>query len=261
MQFNEELVVAINVAQDAGKLLLDLHPNPSGIETKLDGSIVTDSDRKSSELITRELRKHFPKYGILDEESVDERSGREYCWIVDPLDDTRGYVEKTGSFGIIIALTKNSEPVLGVTYRPYIDELLYARRGLGAFRVKEEGIEKISVSKSMDIHLLISSSRSSPELEKMIEEIKPSRVTKMGGSLKTVEVAKGNGTVFLCPKSSTMHLWDLCGPSVILEEAGGKITDAYGHAIDYSQKDTVNANGIVATNSILHQSIIDISKN
>jgi len=78
----------------------------------------------------------------------------------------------------------------------------------------------------------------------------------MGGSLKIVEVAKGNATLFLCPATSTMHLWDLCAPQLILEEAGGRITDRYGKPFNYAQQETVNRNGIIASNGVDHDGIV-----
>ena len=78
----------------------------------------------------------------------------------------------------------------------------------------------------------------------------------MGGSLKTVEVARGRVNLFLCPPTSTMHLWDLCAASVILAEAGGRLTDAYGRPIDYAQPESANRNGVVAASEAVYETVI-----
>ena len=230
LDLKRELDVAIKIARNASKILIERHPNPTGVETKADGSLVSDVDKAVSAFIQNELIAQFPTHGVLNEELVDDQSrfNREFCWYVDPLDDTKGYLAKSATFGVLLGLTYKFQPVLGVTYNPLSDELVCAIRGSGAYRMRQGETSKISVAKSKDVHLLISNSRSSPELEQIIEKIRPASTTKMGGSLKIVEIAKGAATVFLCPKSSTMHLWDLCATSVILEEAGGKITDTYG---------------------------------
>lgn len=253
-ELRRELAISIEIIQRAGCILMENYAHPSGIETKADGTLVTDVDKSASRLITSELGKMFPDYGILDEESIDLRFNREYCWVVDPLDGTQEYVAKTGEFGIIIGLMRNFQPVLGVTYKPLANELIYAIKGSGAYRYKAE---KITVTTEERIHLLVSRSRSSPELEQMVSSIGPAEITKTGGSLKIVEVAKGSANVFVCPSCSVMHLWDLCGTSVILEEASGKITDVYGRPFDYSATDSANRKGVVATNGLLHQRILD----
>ena len=253
-----ELDAAIKIVRSAGAILMTHRLNPTGIGTKVDGSVVSDVDKKASSFIQKELTRQFPSYGILNEESAEDRSrfDRDYCWFVDPLDDTRGYLNRSATFGVILGLTHRFKPVLGVTYKPSSNELTWAIRGSGVYHTFKDITSQISVSKDQDTQLLISSNRSSPELEQMIARLQPDRTTKMGGSLKIVEIAKGTANIFLCPKSSTMHLWDLCGTSVILEEAGGKITDLHGNPFDYSQRDTANRNGVAATNGILHEKAI-----
>ena len=97
----------------------------------------------------------------------------------------------------------------------------------------------------------------SAEVEKLLAAIAPDETRRMGGSLKTIEVARGAASLFLCPPGSIMHLWDLCAASIVLEEAGGVLTDAYGQPIDYRQTDTANRRGVVAANSARHAAIIE----
>ena len=193
----------------------------------------------------------------LDEERAEDKSRfkRRRCWVVDPLDDTRGYLAKQNTFGVIIGLLEDFQPVFGITYRPLSDELAFAIDGEGAFVEIGREQNRISVQQGK-ISVLISNSRSSEELEKILQKIKPEETIKIGGSLKTVEVAKGNASLFLCPTTSVMHLWDLCAPQVILEEAGGRISNAYGKCFDYSQAETVNRNGVIASNGIIHQRVV-----
>ncbi len=260
--FSEELDFVKDIICKAGSMLLEFYSKPGDISTKDDGSLVSDADRRVSEYLFFELIKAFPKYAILDEERKEDgsRFDREYCWFVDPLDGTRDYLKRGNDFGVIIGLTRNFQPVLGITYKPQTDELVYAIKGQGAYINIDNMEDKILVNNSTESRVLISNTRTSAELEEMIRRIKPNSLEKMGGSLKVIEVAKGNATLFLCPTTSIMHLWDLCATSLILEEAGGKITDIYGNDFDYSQRQTSNVNGVLASNGRVHECTIDIFK-
>lgn len=256
--FERELSEAIRVAQEAGNILLSQYGNPEGVEKKEDGSLVSRADRASSEHITDELRRLFPEHAILNEEQRDDgsRFERPLCWVVDPLDGTKEYLNKIGHFGVMIGLTERAEPVLGVTFKPLRNELAYAAVGQGAFLRDASGEHRLHVSGSETIHALVSRSRQTQELTDLLEAIQPAEISRMGGSLKTVEVARGNVNLFLCPPSSTMHLWDLCAPSVILHEAGGLLTDVRGEPIDYARPDTANSNGVIAASSAIHKTVI-----
>ena len=78
----------------------------------------------------------------------------------------------------------------------------------------------------------------------------------MGSAFKITEVAKGSANLYLAPKKSTMHLWDVCAPSVILEEAGGIITDLEGNSLDFNHPESPYSRGIIATTRKLHPLLI-----
>jgi 3'(2'), 5'-bisphosphate nucleotidase len=112
------------------------------------------------------------------------------------------------------------------------------------------------VSDAEGIHVIASRSRQSAGLDALSAALQPTQVSYLGGSLKTVEVARGRANLFLCPPSSVMHLWDMCAASAILAEAGGRPTDVYGRPIDYSQAETANHRGVVAASPVLHDAVI-----
>ena len=146
---HRERDVAIETALEAGQLLLDMRESAVA-RLKVDKTLVTDADDAASKLIVGQLRTQFPDYGILDEEALSQqRPDSQYCWVTDPLDDTRGYKDGTQDFGVIFGLLKDHQPVLGVTFRPLANELLYAVKGEGAYRLNLDTREStpISVSK------------------------------------------------------------------------------------------------------------------
>lgn len=261
MDLTRELVCAKNAAIEAGKILLAHYNNPSGIERKDDQSLVSDADKASSKQIQELLVRDFPDYDYIDEERTIQERKNPYCWVVDPLDGTREYLEKKPDFGILIGLMKEDVPVAGVAYRPLTGEMMYASYGRGAYREQGGQKEKISVSLSKEISALISTSRHNLELDSLLSAIKPHLISKMGSAFKLAEIAAGRATLYLAPKQNTMHLWDICAFNIILQEAGGIITDLEGFSLDFSNPHVAFEKGIVAAPITLHTTIIDNIRN
>jgi len=265
MEIGSLLGKVVDLVSDAGKILIDNYPNLLRIETKADGTFVTQVDRESSRSISAGLRLISPGFAILDEETKEDGSRFDsgFCWVVDPLDDTKGYINGGKNFGVMVGLLHEFVPVMGICYKPSSNELSYAVKEKGAY-ININGVTsrlRVSGSSSLD-RVLVSDSRKSPDLDRMLNLLNPVEIIHMGGSLKTIEVAKGNSEVFLCPPSSTMHLWDLCAPQVILEEAGGRMTDVYGKEFDYSQRETANRNGIIAANNDnIYKTVLNLLRN
>jgi len=248
MKFEKELETAKRVARISGAMLLEIRKRDMEITLKKDKSIVTLADKLSSDLIYKKLEEDFPDYGIIDEErGNNSRKNKELCWVVDPLDGTFEYVNNGEHFGVMIGLMKNFNPILGVVYKPVRDEIVYAIKGQSAFLECYNKKRRINVSDSYKLNLLISKNRKNSELNKIVKKINPDKIIEMLSSFKITEVAKGNATHFVCPPSITMNLWDLCSQQVILEEAGGIMSDYYGNKINYAG-DLVNKFGVIASN-------------
>jgi len=257
MGLEEEIVAAKRIAVEAGRLQLSERQKPLETIIKEDNSPCTRVDRLCSEFISGELRRAFPNYQIIDEEA--KKSGlpqkKDYVWVVDPLESTISYMRDADTFGVMIGLLKAGIPVLGVTYRPRIDELVYASSGDGAYLKRGNAVGRIRTEESEDMRLLLSMFRGDQKTDELVLELNPAEVRRMPSSFKTIEVAKGDATAFISTKQTTMNIWDLCAPQAILEEAGGKMTDLYGKPIDYTEGYT-NLQGVVASNSALHRRII-----
>lgn len=254
-----ELDFAKSLARQAGRMLLDSYNAPTGVLTKSDGTLVSDVDKRVARFIVAELAKKFPQYAILDEENPLRHPEKqtEGLWIIDPLDGTRQYLAKGRDFGVLIGLVKDGKPILGVAYRPVIDELAYAEHDRGAFMQTNGKITKLEVTNSKNLSVLVSDSREDSELTKLLDSLQPEKVHKMHGAFKAVEVAKGTTTAYMCSRINTMHVWDICAPSIIVTEAGGKVTDLHGKPINYSLKETTKCkNGIIVSNGFMHERII-----
>ena len=138
-----ELDVALQAVTEAGNSILDIYGEKYETSIKQDDSPITEADLKSNEIIKKILSKTDHK--ILSEEDRDDQSrlSEEIIWIVDPLDGTSDFIDKTGEFTVMIALVKNKEPILGVIGWPTEKTIFAAQKGKGAFRYSENGWRKI----------------------------------------------------------------------------------------------------------------------
>jgi 3'-phosphoadenosine 5'-phosphosulfate (PAPS) 3'-phosphatase len=254
----KEIEIGLKTIKKAGDILLNGRKNNLIIKLKSDNSLVTDIDKESSDFIYSELKKNFPDYGIVDEEriysndSIDERIGKKYFWVVDPLDGTIDYVNRGKNYGVMIGLVKDNEPILGLIYRPEKNELIYASKNGGIF-------PNYCVNSSRKKWVLVSYHRNDPILDELLKIIKPGNIKKMSTSFKILEIAKGNYELFISTPKNKWNIWDLCAQDVILNEAGGKITDIYGGKIQY-RSDIVLKNGIIASNGINHDLYVNAFK-
>lgn len=256
IKMDEKLEFAKSLAVRAGKIILRNLSNPLNTKFKEDGTPVCSGDKESSEFLEREIRKNYSSFGLLNEEKKRDWKGRDYCWVVDPLDGTIEYINGGRNFGVMIGLLYKSKPILGAVYRPIYDELVYAEKSRGAYLEREGKRRKISVSKNGDLSVLISRFRVNKELEEMLKLIPSKEIKRMSSSFKITEVAKGDFNLFLCPESIALSLWDICAQEIIINEAGGKITDIGGNPIRYDIG-LINRQGIVASNGIIHDGIIN----
>ena len=125
---SSELKEIINLVRKAGKKVLEIYQNAPKVYEKEDKSPVTEADFASEKIILSSLKKY--SYGILSEETKDNpsRLEKEKIWIIDPLDGTKYFLQKTGEFSIMVGLVYKKEPVLGVVYKPVDDKIYFATR-------------------------------------------------------------------------------------------------------------------------------------
>ena len=128
----------LRAAIEAGNVILETYHNNFRTSTKDDNSPITDADLKSNETIKRILSQ--TKHKILSEEDNDDLSRlmEETIWIVDPLDGTSDFIDKTGEFTVMISLIKNKKPVIGVIGWPTENTLFVAQKGSGAFKYSND---------------------------------------------------------------------------------------------------------------------------
>ena len=256
---NPELDIAIKAANEAGNAILEIYQGEFEEFTKKDDSPITEADLKSNEIIKKILSQS--QYDILSEEDKDDQNRllKETIWIVDPLDGTSDFIDKTGEFTVMIALVKNKKPILGVIAWPTENTLFVAQEESGAFRHSNGEWRKISVTKTNDLskcRTVGSRHHLSDKEKSFIKKIGIEDFTSIGSSLKVGKIASGEAEAYITT-TNKMKEWDTAASYCIISEAGGKMTDMLGNDITYNNKEVHHQNGILVTNKIIHQTIVD----
>lgn len=259
---NRELEIATQVVREAGRILMKYYRQDFSVEFKKGDGPVTEADKASNAFITHQLHEHFPEDGILAEESKDDlrRLHQGRVWSVDPMDGTREFIDKVGQFAAMIGLAVNGEAVLGLVYQPTTDTLYSAIKGEGAFVIRNGESTPIEVSKvarTGEMRLVVSRSHRASLVETMKDALGIQKDIASGSvGLKVGLLVEQKCDLYIHPNSKTKE-WDTCAPQVILEEAGGTITDCWGKPIKYNKENVYNAQGFVASNSRSHDEIIE----
>ena len=265
--YQHELAVAIELARAAGAVLLEHYHSPFLVEQKINAldelEEVTEADRAANELIVSRLRQEFPNDGILAEESRDSehRLAKDRVWLIDPMDGTKNFIAHDDDFAVQIGLAVKGESVAGAVYQPARGILYYAQRGRGAWRELDGGQpQRMLVSDQKDPHqMVLASSRShrSPRMERVVTAFNFKNEIRRGSvGVKIGLIAERVADLYIHLSPSTKQ-WDTCAPEVILEEAGGRLTDLFGRPLAYNGIRIDNRNGVVATNGAAHAQVIE----
>ncbi|MFN3871878.1 MAG: inositol monophosphatase family protein [Ignavibacterium sp.] len=247
----------IYIAKEAGEIIRQAHGTRFSVEIKSDNvkNLVTEIDKKSEKAITDFIRKKYPSHSILAEEGGESKSSSEYLWVIDPLDGTTNFAHGLPIFSVSIGLQYKGETVAGVVYDVMRDVIYSAEKGSGAF----ENGKKISVNSNEIIEesLLVTgfpyNVAENPEkvFERFIEMLKVARAVRRLGSAAIDFCYVANG-VFDGFWEVHLNPWDICAGKLIVEEAGGKVTDFNGNQISIFNKT------ILSTNGKIHNRMIEL---
>ena len=241
------LSAAIEIARESGALLAQLSKRPHEITYKRPSDLVTEADRRSEALIVERLRTRFPKHAIVSEEGGGQKTASDYCWYVDPLDGTTNFAHGFPVFCVSLGLAYRSEVITGVVYDPTRDELFTAERGGGAYLNQQ----RIHVSKISSIGESLVATGFPPFMREHELNIdlyyRFTRLThgvRRAGSaaLDLGSVAAGRFEGFWELK---LNSWDKAAGSLLVSEAGGRVTDMAGDPFQLLGDAIFASNGLV----------------
>ena len=244
------LKAAVEIAREAGAILREEFDKPLQISYKGDVDLVTQADKRSEAAIVKRLTEYFPEHAIAAEEGSGHESASqsEYRWHVDPLDGTTNFAHGYPCFCVSIGLALRDTVIAGVVFNPYYDELFAAARGEGATlngkKIHVSNVQTLTTSllcTGFPVHKRLAN----PNIHYYWDFTLCSHGVRRDGSaaLDLAYVAAGRFDGFW---EFGLKPWDTAAGVVIVEEAGGKISDLDGKPY------LLGGKTILATNGLIH---------
>jgi len=248
---DQYLKVGIEAVQAASTIIQKYYQQNVEFDLKADNSPVTIADKKAEEKIKEVISSYFPDHGFVGEESGNNNHFLEYTWIIDPIDGTKNFLRHLPFFSTLLALVKNGQVIMGISYMPQFSELIYAVKGKGAYLNQQ----KLTVSKENNLSQAYLSFGS---LSKFAEKKLLTNLVKLTQTVRQQRawgdcwhfhlLAQGKIDAVIEAKG---EFWDFAPIKIIIEEAGGQVSDIK------AQDFTINSQSIIATNGLIHQQVVD----
>lgn len=252
----------ISIIKDAGDAVLKYYNRGENKKNiKHDGSPVTEADFVSQKIILQDLNKFGYPIVSEEQEDNDQRLRHDKVWLVDPLDGTKDFLNRTGEFSVMIGLVENGEPILGVVYQPVKNIFYYAKKGFGAYKCIGNGSPvklKVSLENTpQEATMFISRNHTLPAEVHLAEDLGIIKIIPCGSvGVKVGLIASGAGEIYVVSSANTSE-WDSCAPDIIIQEAGGIMTDLQGKKLIYNKKSLKNQNGFVVTNKLFYEIVMN----
>jgi len=255
---NKQLIkkIATESVKEAGQLLMENVDKIKKRSFKAKSDIVTEIDVAAEKMIIKKIKKHFPKHGILAEESGAKVKKSKYLWIIDPIDGTMNYYHSSAPFRVALVFLENNKPLISAIYNPVKDELYYAEKGKGATM----NDKKITVNKNSKLEYSIvmthvsskkaARARTILALDSVFKSALHMRMFGSGISAMCY-IASGKFDVFF---NVHTYPWDILPGALLIQEAGGKVTDIEGNKI------TAKSTAVLATNGKVHDQMLKLLK-
>ena len=233
--------MALEATRRAGEIIVGRFHTYKEINFKGRANVVTDVDMLAEKAALQLLRDEYPTFGILSEESEPIVTGSKYTWVLDPLDGTRNYASEIPHFAVAVALAREGEVVLGVTYDPIRDEVFTAEKGKGA----SLNGSPISVSPREEIPQCLLGFDMGYVDEKavlaldMVKALWPGMqsIRIMGsGALGLAYAACGRLDIYFHHR---LYPWDIASGLLLVSEAGGIVVDRHGHPTTFERESVI----------------------
>lgn len=248
---SEFMDVALRAVKEAEKIIMSYYGSDLQIETKEDATPVTIADKEAEMKIREIILAAFPNHIVYGEEGAKlAGTDAQYTWLVDPIDGTKRFIRQHGFFGTLLALYHNGEIVLGVSNMPTQGELMYAEKGNGAFlngkQVHVSDVEKLSKA-YMSYGTMKYFTHSGQEQNLLALARNTQWARGMGDCWSYHLLAQGK--IDIVAEGET-KLWDVAPFKIIIEEAGGIMSQIDGSNIDLSLRSSLATNGYLHSQTL-----------
>ncbi len=243
----------ISISKKAGEEILRIYETDFKIENKESKTFeeghspLTEADNAAHNIIIENLKEKYPQIPIISEESketpYETRKEWEYFWLVDPLDGTKSFINKDGSFTVNIALIHKGTPILGVVYAPVKDLIYYTDENSSFMKIKDANPKKLPIIEKRSKFVVVASkNHMNKETQDYIEELKKDKDVELmsfGSSLKLCKVAEGKADIY--PRLGPTMEWDTAAAHAVVNGAGKKVYRFNSkEELTYNKEDMLN---------------------
>lgn len=234
----------LTIADTASQKVMAIYQTDFEVNTKEDNSPITAADLASHHVIVDGLKALTPDIPILSEESAnapwEERKSWTRFWLVDPIDGTKDFTNRTGEFTVNIALIENGEPMIGVVTAPALNEAYWGIKGQGAWKREADGsARQLQVVEPPEAKRAVASkNHMNEETRDFIDRLGNHELVQAGSSLKFCRIAEGKADIY--PRLGPTCEWDTGAAHAVLAAAGGKVNKLDGTPLVYGKEDVLN---------------------
>ncbi|TMG29558.1 MAG: histidinol-phosphatase [Chloroflexi bacterium] len=239
----------MQLADQADRIAMRHFRRDLRIDRKPDRTFVTQADTEIEKMLRDSIQHRYPGHGVLAEEFGDRTSNQENRWIIDPIDATHSYMRGVPVFATLLALERDGALELGIVSAPAMHERWHAVRGGGAWSGKRRlGVSKVARLEDAQVFYASRTAFKAVGKERGFDAVvdRAWRDRGFGDFWGYMLVAEGAGEAMIEPE---LYSWDLAAPLIIVEEAGGRLTD-------FSGRRTYAGGNAVASNGPLHDLIL-----
>lgn len=238
---------AVKLAKESANILQRMQNKARIVKQKGKGDFALNADNASEQYILKEIRRKYPHHDILTEETGHHHQKSDYLWMIDPLEGTLNYAHHLPLWAVNIGLFHKGKPFVGVVYLPILKELFYAEKGKGAYL----NGKKIHVNKDTDLLKTFIATTTLNLTQIPISGYLLRGLGCAGMDLSYVACGRFGAKIKLIGNDP----YGYGAPAIIIQEAGGKVTDLHGKPWN------LNSNGALASNGKLHDKLLKLLSN
>lgn len=247
---------AKNIAYKAKEIMLKYFNDDKSIDYKNDNTIITIADNEINKYLIEQVKLKFPTHSVDGEEESFGKSN--YVWVCDPIDGTAMYARNIPTAVFSLALVENGNPILGLIYDPFTDNMYTAIKGQGAYKNDIKiNVNNLELDDIKSVAHYDMWPNSEYNIYDVIKELGKKTYFVSIGSIARASMCVASGDFTLAIFPGTKHKnCDIAAAKIIVEEAGGKITDLFGNDQKYDR----DINGAIISNRKVHNEVINTIK-